>query len=254
MITIKNKDELDIMKKAGEIVAIAHEKIRENVSPGVTTLELDRIAEEVIRKHNAIPSFKGYEGLPGAIDFPASICASVNEEIVHGIPGNRVLKDGDIISVDIGAYYNGYHGDAARTLAVGSISDDARKLIEVTKQSFFEGISKAIEGNRIIDIAGAVEDYATRHGYSVVRDYVGHGIGRDMHEDPAVPNYRTRFRGPRLQQGMTIAVEPMINIGTYKVRVLDNKWTVVTADGKLSAHYENTIAITSGEPMVLTIL
>ena len=148
-----------------------------------------------IRKQNASPSFKGYEGLPGAIDFPASICASVNEEIVHGIPGNRVLKDGDIISVDIGAYYNGYHGDAARTLAVGSISDDARKLIEVTKQSFFEGISKAIEGNRIIDIAGAVEDYATRHGYSVVRDYVGHGIGRDMHEDPSVPNYRTRFRG-----------------------------------------------------------
>ena len=254
MITIKNKDELDIMRKAGEIVAMAHEEVRKNFSPGVTTLELDRIAEEVIRKHNAIPSFKGYEGLPGAIDFPASICASVNEEIVHGIPGNRRLKEGDIIRIDIGACYNGYHGDAARTVAVGNISDDARKLIEVTQQSFFEGISKAIEGNRIIDIAGAVEDYATSHGYSVVRDYVGHGVGREMHEDPSVPNYRTRFRGPRLQQGMTIAVEPMINIGTHKVKVLDNRWTVVTADGKLSAHYENTIAITNEEPMVLTML
>lgn len=254
MITIKNKAELDIMRKAGEIVAMAHEAIAQNAKPGVTTKELDRIAEEVIRKNNAIPSFKGYEGLPGAIDFPASICASVNEEIVHGIPSDRVLKDGDILSVDIGAYYNGYHGDAARTIPIGNISKKAADLIEVTKQSFYEGMSKAVVGNRIIDIAGAVQDYAEQYGYSLVRDYVGHGIGTEMHEDPSVPNYRTRFRGPRLQEGMTIAIEPMVNIGTYRVKVLGNKWTVVTADGELSAHYENTIAITQNEPIILTQL
>ena len=254
MITIKNKTELDIMRKAGEIVAIAHEEIRKNAKPGVTTKELDRIAEEVIRTHNAIPSFKGYEGLPGAIDFPASICASINEEVVHGIPSNRVLKDGDILSVDIGAYYGGYHGDAARTIPIGHVSKKALDLIEVTKQSFFEGMKMAVAGNRIIDIAGAVQDYAEQYGYGVVRDYVGHGVGSEMHEDPSVPNYRTRFRGPRLQEGMTIAIEPMLNMGTYKVRVLGNKWTVVTADGELSAHYENTIAITQKEPIILTAL
>lgn len=254
MITIKNKTELDIMRKAGEIVAIAHEEIMRNAKPGVTTKELDRIAEEVIRKHNAIPSFKGYEGLPGAIDFPASICASINEEVVHGIPSDRVLKDGDILSVDIGAYYNGYHGDAARTLPIGNVSKKALDLIEVTKQSFFEGMRMAVAGNRIIDIAGAVQDYAEQYGYGVVRDYVGHGVGSEMHEDPSVPNYRTRFRGPRLQEGMTIAIEPMLNMGTYKVKVLGNKWTVVTADGELSAHYENTIAITQKEPIILTAL
>ena len=254
MITIKNKAELDIMRKAGEIVALAHEEIRKNVVPGVTTLELDRIAEEVIKKHNAIPSFKGYEGLPGAVDFPASICASVNEEVVHGIPGARVLKEGDIISIDIGAYYNGYHGDAARTVPVGNISEEARRLIEVTKESFFKGMSKAVEGNRIIDISGAVEDYVKSHGYSVVRDYVGHGIGQEMHEDPSIPNYRTIFRGPRLERGMALAIEPMVNIGTYKIKILGNKWTVVTADGKLSAHYENTVAITDKDPLILTML
>lgn len=254
MITIKNKAELDIMKKAGEIVALAHEIVKEKAKPGVTTKELDKIAEEVIRKHNAIPSFKGYEGLPGAMNFPSSICASLNEEVVHGIPSNRVLKDGDILSVDIGAFYEGYHGDAARTIPIGNVSDKAINLIEVTKESFFRGIEKAVCGNRIIDIAGAIEDYVKEHGYSVVRDYVGHGIGTKMHEDPSVPNYRSKFRGPRLQKGMTIAVEPMVNVGTYKVKVLGNKWTVVTADGELSAHYENTIAITEKEPMILTML
>lgn len=254
MITIKNKTELDIMKKAGEIVALAHEEVRKNARPGMTTLELDKIAEKVIRSHGAIPSFKGYEGIDGAIDFPGSICASINEEVVHGIPSNRVLKDGDILSVDIGACYNGYHGDAARTVPIGNVSKEASDLIKVTEESFFKGVEKAICGNRIIDIAGAIEDYVKDHGYSVVRDYVGHGIGTKMHEDPAVPNYRSRFRGPRLQEGMALAIEPMVNVGTYKVRVLENKWTVVTADGKLSAHYENTIAITREGPIILTML
>lgn len=254
MITIKNQTELDIMKKAGEIVALAHEEVKKNAKPGVTTSELDRIVEELIRKHKAIPSFKGYEGVNGAMNFPSSICASLNEEVVHGIPSNRILKDGDILSVDIGACYNGYHGDAARTIPIGNVSEKAADLIRVTRESFFKGIEKAICGNRIIDIAGAIEDYVEEHGYSVVRDYVGHGIGTRMHEDPSVPNYRSKFRGPRLQKGMTIAVEPMVNIGTYKVRVLGNKWTVVTCDGKLSAHYENTIAITEGEPIILTLL
>ena len=254
MIIIKSKSEIDLMRKAGEIVALAHEKIREAIKPGVTTLELDRIAEEVIRKHGAIPSFKGYKGFPGAIDFPASICASVNDEVVHGIPGLRMLKDGDIISIDIGAYYKGFHGDAARTFGVGKISKEAERLIEVTRQSFYEGIKKAVKGNRIIDISAAIQDYVESNGFSVVREYVGHGIGREMHEAPQVPNYRTRERGPRLEPGMTIAVEPMVNVGKHYVKLLDNKWTVVTADGSLSAHYENTIAITDGDPIILTKL
>ena len=254
MITIKNKTELDIMKKAGWILALAHEEVRKNAKPGITTLELDSIAEKVIRSQGAIPSFKGYPGVSGAIDFPSSICASINEEVVHGIPNNRILKDGDILSVDIGACYNGYHGDAARTIPIGNVSKEASDLIRVTEESFSRGIEKAVCGNRIIDIAGSIEDYVVKRGYSVVRDYVGHGIGTKMHEDPAVPNYRGRFRGPRLEVGMTLAVEPMVNVGTYKVKVLGNKWTVVTADGKLSAHYENTIAITEKEPIVLTML
>jgi len=254
MIIIKSKSEIDLMRKAGEIVALAHEKIREAIKPGVTTLELDRIAEEVIRKHGAIPSFKGYKGFPGAIDFPASICASVNDEVVHGIPGLRMLKDGDIISIDIGAYYKGFHGDAARTFGVGKISKEAERLIEVTRQSFYEGIKKAVKGNRIIDISAAIQDYVESNGFSVVREYVGHGIGREMHEAPQVPNYRTRERGPRLEPGMTIAVEPMVNAGKHYIKLLDNKWTVVTADGSLSAHYENTIAITDGDPIILTKL
>lgn len=255
MISIKSKSELDLMRKAGEVVALAHKKIEESIAPGITTEELDRIVEEVIRKNGAIPSFKGYRcPYPDGIDYPSSICASVNDEVVHGIPGLRELKDGDIISIDIGAYLNGFHGDAARTFAVGNISPEAQKLIDVTKQSFFEGIKNAVEGNRIIDISSAIESYVVSFGYSVVREYVGHGIGREMHEEPQIPNYRSRERGPRLQRGMTLAVEPMVNEGTYKVKLLNNKWTVVTADGKLSAHYENTIAITENEPVILTML
>lgn len=254
MISIKSKSEIDIMRRAGEIVAAAHDKLREAIKPGVTTLELDRIAEEFIRKNNAIPSFKGYKGLPGAADYPASICASVNDEVVHGIPGLRTLKEGDIISIDIGVYYGGFHSDMARTYPVGRISSEAERLINVTAQSFYEGMKQAQTGKRIVDISAAIQDYVEKHGYSVVREYVGHGIGREMHESPQIPNYRTRERGPRLEPGMTLAVEPMVNAGGFNVRLLENRWTVVTADGSLSAHYENTIAITDDEPIILTKL
>lgn len=254
MITIKSEKELDIMRKSGEIVAMAHKKIEEEISPGITTGELDTIAEELIRKNGAIPSFKGVKGMRGAPDYPATICASVNNEVVHGIPGLRVLKDGDIISVDIGAYYNGYHGDAARTHPVGKITGNARRLIEVTRESFFKGMNQAVEGNRIIDISGAVQDYAEKNGYSVVREYVGHGIGREMWELPQIPHFRTKERGPRLQSGMTIAIEPMINEGLKNVTIGEDKWTVLTSDGSLSAHYENTIAITHKKALILTEL
>lgn len=253
MISIKSQHEIDLMRKAGELVAIALEKIGDAVKPGVTTLELDRMAEEFIRKNGAIPSFKGYKGQPGAIDFPGSICASVNSEVVHGLPCLKELKDGDIISVDIGVYLNGYHGDAARTFAVGNVSEGAKKLIEVTQQSFFEGIKNAVPGNRIVDISGAIDDYVTQFGFSIVREFVGHGIGKNLHEAPEVPNYRTRNRGARIEEGMTLAVEPMVNMGGYNIAILPNKWTVVTADGSLSAHYENTIAVTANEPVILTL-
>jgi len=252
MISLKTKSEIERMRKAGQIIASAFELLKGIVKPGVTTIELDRIVEEHIRKHGGIPSFKGYKGFQGAIDFPASICSSVNDEVVHGIPGLRELKNGDIISIDIGVYLDGYHADAARTFPVGKISDEASRLIEVTRKSFYEGIKHAIIGNRITDISSAVQKTVESNGFSVVRDYVGHGIGKEMHEPPQVPNFVTKERGPRLEEGMTIAVEPMVNAGSYKVRLLKNKWTVVTEDGSLSAHYENTIAVTKGEPIILT--
>lgn len=254
MISIKSKTEIEMMRKSGEILAKTHETIKEAIRPGITTLELDRIAEEFIRKSGATPSFKGYKGIPGAIDYPASICASANHQVVHGIPGLEMLKDGDIISVDIGVYFGGFHSDAARTYPVGSISEKAQHLIQVTKQSFYEGIKAAVNGNRIVDISIAIQNYVESNGYTVVREYVGHGIGKEMHEPPQIPNYRTRERGPRLEPGMTLAIEPMVNEGTHRVKLLDNKWTVVTEDGKLSAHYENTIVITEGEPVILTKL
>jgi methionyl aminopeptidase len=254
MYTIKSKREIEIMKKAGEIVALSHEKIKENIAPGITTGELDRLVEELIREQNGIPSFKGYEShMKDAIDFPSSICASVNEEVVHGIPGKRVLKEGDIISIDIGAIYNGYHGDAARTYAVGEISEKAQKLISITRQSFYKGMEMAVEGKRINDISAAVQDYVEENGFSVVRDFVGHGIGLEMHEPPQIPNYRTSER-LKIFKGMTLAIEPMVNEGSYDVEYIDNKWTVVTIDGLLSAHYENTIAVTDNEPIILTKL
>lgn len=243
------------MKMACEVVATAHELIRKAVKPGITTQELDRIAADYIKRQNAIPSFLGVKcGVKGGPDFPTTICASVNNEVIHGIPGLRVLKDGDIISVDIGAFSNGFHADAARTFPVGRVSEKALKLIEVTEQSFFEGVKYAVPGNRIIDISKAIQDYVEGFGYSVVREFVGHGIGRELWELPQIPNYRTRERGPRLEAGMTLAIEPMVNEGRHHVEMLDNKWTVVTADGGLSAHYENTIAITDEQPIIMTKL
>lgn len=255
MRIIKSKKEIEVMKKAGEVVALTLKKIEEAVKPGVTTLELDRIAEEFIRKCGAIPSFKGYKAaFKSVADFPGSICASINNEVVHGIPGLRVLKDGDIISIDVGACLDGFHGDAARTFAVGKISEEAQRLIDVTKQSFFEGLKNAVNGKRIIDISGAIEDYVVMNGFFVVREFVGHGIGREMHEEPQIPNYRCRGQRSRIEAGMTLAIEPMVNEGTHMVKILDNGWTVVTLDGKLSAHYENTIVVTEDEPLILTRL
>lgn len=254
MISIKTKREIDLMKESGKITREALLQLEEAVKPGITTLELDKIAESIIQKYNAIPSFKGYKSsYKGIIDFPACICSSVNDEVVHGIPSKRQLKDGDIISIDIGVFLNGFHSDAARTFPVGNVSEIAMKLIDVTKQSFFEGIKKAVLGNRIVDISIAIQQYVEANGFSIVQDYVGHGIGREMHEAPQIPNYKTREKGPRLDRGMTLAIEPMVNQGRYKVVLLDNKWTVATADGTLSAHYENTIAVTDQEPEILTL-
>lgn len=248
MIILKTKREIEIMRKAGRLVAQSHELVRKYIKPGVTTQELDRIVEDFIISHNAIPTFKGYNG------FPCSICASVNEEVVHGIPGNRKLKDGDIVSVDIGATFEGYVGDSAKTFFVGAVDDEKRRLVEATRQSFYEGIKFAKQSFRLSDISHAVQQYAEGEGFSVVRDYVGHGVGKKMHESPQIPNFGKPGKGPRLQEGMVLAIEPMINAGTYNVKVLDNDWTVVTADGKPSAHYEHTVAITDGEPELLTVL
>lgn len=248
MINIKSPSEIEAMRAAGKIVAECHEYLGGYVRPGVTTGELDRLADKFIRKHGAYPTFFGYQG------FPKSICASVNGEVVHGIPGSYRLKDGDIIAVDLGATLNGFVGDAARTHSVGIISEEARKLIEVTKESFFRGIAFAKEGYRLSDISHAIQEYVEGKGFSVVRDYVGHGIGREMHEEPQIPNFGRPGHGPRLVKGMCLAIEPMVNAGSYHVEVLANDWTVVTRDGSLSAHYENTICITgTGDPEILTM-
>lgn len=248
MIIIKSKKEIELMREAGKIVAETHELLKEAITPGISTLELDKIAEENIRKYNAIPSFKGYGG------FPASICASINEQVVHGIPGEQIVKEGDIISIDIGAYYKGYHADAAKTHGVGIISEEDRKLIEVTKESFYEGIKFAKLGYRLSDVSHSIQAHIEKHGFSVVRDLVGHGVGTELHEDPQVPNYGPPGKGPRLKEGMVIAIEPMVNAGRYHVKTLSDGWTIVTIDGKKSAHYEHTIAITEDEPLILTKL
>ncbi|MBR5809641.1 MAG: type I methionyl aminopeptidase [Clostridia bacterium] len=248
MITIKSKSEVEKMRQAGKITGDALRLIEKHIRPGVSTLELDKIAYEFIKKQGAIPSFLNYNGFPG------SICASPNSWVVHGIPSkNIILKEGDIISIDMGACKDGYHGDAARTFAVGKISDEAQRLIDVTKQSFFEGVKYATHGAKIGDVASAIQEYVEKHGYSVVRDLVGHGIGRNLHEDPSVPNFGKAGKGVKLAAGMTIAVEPMVNEGEYDVVVLDDDWTVETEDGSLSAHYENTILITRGECEILTL-
>lgn len=246
MIILKSPAEIETMAAAGRIVALAIQRLKEAIRPGVTTRELDRIAEDLIVNAGAAPAFKGYRG------FPASICTSVNHQVVHGIPGPYTLKIGDIVSIDIGTIYNGYYGDAAFTCGVGEITVEARRLIEVTRQSLYEGIKLAMEGNRLSDISHAVQNVVEGSGYSVVRDYVGHGIGQNMHEDPQIPNFGMPGKGPRLKEGMVLAIEPMVNIGGYHVRTLKDNWTVVTADSSLSAHFEHTIAITEDGPRILT--
>jgi len=248
MISIKSPREIELMRIAGRIVAETLELMKESIRPGITTLELDTIAEAHIRKSGGIPAFKGYNG------FPASICSSVNEQVVHGIPGSTVLNEGDIIGIDIGAVYEGYYGDAARSFGIGHISEELEKLLKVTEESFFEGIEYALEGNRLSDISNRIQKHVETNGFSIVRDFVGHGIGTSMHEEPQIPNYGPPNKGPRLVAGMALAIEPMVNLGRYPVKVLKDGWTVVTADGKPSAHYENTIVITKGKPEILTLI
>jgi len=247
MIFIKNDKEIDLMRAAGRVVAETLLLIEQKVKPGITTKELDIIAEEFIVSKGAKPSFKGLYG------FPAALCISVNQVVVHGIPGGYVLKDGDIVSVDCGAFLNGFHGDAARTFAVGNISEEARKLIKVTEESFFKGIEKAKIGNRLTDISYEIQNYVEANGFSVVKEFVGHGIGKVVHEDPDVPNFGRPDKGPKLVKGMALAIEPMVNVGNFKVKTLNDDWTVVTSDGSLSAHYENTIVILPDGPEILTL-
>lgn len=249
MIVIKSKSELATMREAGRIVAKTLEELKQIIRPGVTTYELDQLAQTIITRHGAVPTFKGYRG------FPASICTSINHEVVHGIPSKkRVLNEGDIISIDVGATLKGLIGDAAITLPVGRVSERARRLLETTEGALWAAIAQCRAGNYLEDISAAIQDYAESRGYSVVREYVGHGVGRQMHEDPQVPNFRQGKRGPQLKPGMTLALEPMVNEGTSETRVLRDKWTVVTKDGKLSAHFEHTVAITNGDPDILTLL
>lgn len=248
MIILKSKREIDIMRKANKIVANTHAYLADKIKAGISTAEIDKLADEYIRSRGALPSFKGYQG------FPASVCISINEEVVHGIPSNdRLLKDGDIVSIDIGSFYEGFNGDAARTYAVGEVSETARKLLDVTEKSLHKGIEKAVIGNRLFDISHAVQNYVESNGFSVVRDYVGHGIGRDMHEDPQVPNFGPPGKGPKLKEGMTLAIEPMVNVGSYEVETLDDDWTVVTKDRSLSAHFEHTIVITENGFEILSL-
>ena len=247
-VTIKSAREIELMKEAGRILAIVHEELEKFIRPGISTLDIDRKGEELIRSFDCIPSFLNYNG------YPASICVSVNDEVVHGIPHkDHIIDEGDIVSLDAGVIYKGYHSDAARTHAVGEISEEARKLIEVTRQSFFEGIKFAKAGNHLYDISNAIDAYVRPFGYGIVMDLVGHGIGKNLHEDPEIPNFKQNRKGIKLQPGMTLAIEPMINIGRPDVEWLDDDWTVVTEDESLSAHYENTVLITEDEPVILSL-
>ena len=247
-VSIKSSQEIELMREAGRILASVHQELGKNIRPGMSTMDIDRLGEEMIRSYGCIPSFKNYCG------YPASICVSVNDEVVHGIPSEkRLIQEGDIVSLDAGVIYKGYHSDAARTVAVGEISEEAKLLIERTRQSFFEGMKKAVAGNHLHDISAAIGDYAESFGYGVVRDLCGHGVGNHLHEDPEIPNFRQWRRGIKLRPGMTLAVEPMINLGTSEVEWMDDEWTVVTEDGAPSAHYENTILITEGKPEILSL-
>lgn len=248
MIKIKSRLEIDKMRAAGKILAETFLALEEHIKPGITTYELDNIAKKFIKSNNALCSFKNYNG------YPANICTSVNEQVVHGIPSkNVILSDGDLVSIDIGVLYQGFHGDSAKTFAVGKISDEAQRLIDVTKESFYRGLKKATTDNRLFDISAAIQEYVEENGFSVVRKLVGHGVGSALHEDPEVPNFGRAGKGVRLLPGMTLAIEPMVNMGTYDVDTLSDGWTVVTADGKLSAHYEHTLVITNNGPELLTV-
>ena len=247
-VTIKSEHEIELMRESCRLLAIVHKEMEEAIRPGMSTKDIDILGDSLIRKLGCIPNFKNYNG------YPASICVSVNDEVVHGIPHkNRILQEGDIVSLDAGLIYKGYHSDAARTHAVGQISPEAQRLIDATRESFFAGIKMAKQGNYLYDISNAIDAYIKPFGYGIVRDLVGHGIGTSLHEDPQIPNFAQRRKGPKLQAGMTLAVEPMINMGRPDVEWLDDDWTVVTEDGSLSAHYENTILITDGEPEILTL-
>lgn len=247
-VTIKSPREIELMREAGRILAKTHEELAKNLRPGMSTWDIDHMGEEIIRSYGCIPSFKNYNG------YPASICVSVNDEVVHGIPHKEhFLDEGDIVSLDAGVIYKGYHSDAARTYGIGEIDDDAKKQIEVTRQSFFEGIKFAKAGNHLNDISAAIQKYAESFGFGVVRDLVGHGIGSHLHEDPEIPNFARKRKGILLQPGMTLAIEPMITEGSYEVVWLDDDWTVMTEDGGWAAHYENTILITEGEPEILSL-
>ena len=247
-ITIKSPREIELMRESGRLLSLVHDELAKMIRPGISTKEIDKVCEEMIRSYGCTPNFLHYQG------YPASVCVSVNDEVVHGIPKeSRIIQEGDIVSLDMGLIYQGYHSDAARTHAVGQISAEARQLIDVTRQSFYEGIKMARAGMHLHDISNAIDTYVTQYGYGIVRALVGHGIGTRLHEDPQVPNFAQRKRGPKLRPGMTLAVEPMINMGSADVKWLDDNWTVVSADHSLSAHYENTILITEGEPEILTL-
>lgn len=248
MLLLKTDRDVELMSQAGKITASARALAGEMVKPGVSTRSIDMAVHDYIMSQGATPSFLNYNG------YPASACISVNEQVIHGIPGSRRIKEGDIVSIDVGAYFNGFHGDCAATFIAGSATAEVRKLIKVTRQSFFEGIKFARVGYRIPDISGAIQSYVEKNGFSVVREFVGHGIGEKLHEEPEVPNFKNSEHGIRLIPGMTLAIEPMVNIGTAAIRILDDGWTVVTADGKPSAHYENTVLITEGDPLILTPL
>ena len=247
-ITIKSPREIELMREAGRLLAKVHDELAKIIRPGLSTKEIDRVCEEIIRSYGCIPNFLHYQG------YPASVCVSVNEEVVHGIPReSRIIQEGDIVSLDMGLIYQGYHSDAARTHAVGQISAEAQQLIDVTRQSFYEGIKMARAGMHLHDISNAIAGYVTPHGYGIVKALVGHGIGTRLHEDPQIPNFAQHKKGPKLRPGMTLAIEPMINMGTDEVKWLDDDWTVVSADHSLSAHYENKVLITEGDPEILTL-
>ena len=246
-ITIKSEREIELMRESCRLLAIVHKELEEFIKPGISTMDIDIMGESLIRKLGCIPNFKNYHG------YPASVCTSVNDEVVHGIPNKkRIIQEGDIVSLDAGVIYKGYHSDAARTHAVGAVSEEDQRLMDITRQSFFEGIKFAKAGNHLFDISKAIQDFVEANGYSVVRDLVGHGIGKNLHEEPQIPNFKPIGRGMKLRPGMTLAIEPMVNAGAYEVWMLEDDWTVVARDGKKSAHYENTVLITEGEPELLT--